>query len=220
MVVTPQMYYEDHIEGRSADEIRNEIEKLNNAIEKLKYKMEDPCSLYEYTVVTCPDDDMILHFMRLYRNRAIMALEEMNEVYERSQEEADDAAFRESMPYIKKMELRVNGYDALSHRIMTVAVDGDFIKIDRDWVFDKRETEVVETDRIFALLEDVHLGEWKEEYLPEAYEIVIMDGISWDLEICFSDDIPSMHIYGNNVYPYNFGEFLSIFDAEDICDCR
>ena len=216
MVVTPQMYYEDHIEGKSAVDIRNEITKLNNAIEKLKYKMEDPCALYEYTIETSPDDDMILYFMRLYRKRAIAALNEMNEEYELSQEEKDDLAFKELMPCIKRMELRVNGYSALSHRVMTVTVDGDFIKIDRDWAFDNREMEVVETERVFALLEDLHLGEWREEYLPEIYEIVIMDGISWDLEICFSDNVPSKHIYGSNVYPYNFYEFLEIFGAEDI----
>jgi hypothetical protein len=80
---------------------------------------------------------------------------------------------------------------------------------------DKEDFEVLSVDD-FLKLKELYMGEWKEMYEPE--DCIVNDGANWQLTMEFTHPNETVIIRGNNAYPYNFDEFLSIFDAEHFID--
>ena len=69
-------------------------------------------------------------------------------------------------------------------------------------------------ERFLAQMKGLHIGEWREEYDVDRFDIIIMDGVQWDLEFVFSNGYGPITINGNNSYPYNFNEFERLFGID------
>jgi hypothetical protein len=95
-----------------------------------------------------------------------------------------------------------------------VSISQSYLSKDKYPCYDKVLTE--DGEWIVIKLKELYMGEWKEMYEPE--DCIVNDGTNWQLTMEFIQPNETVIIRGNNAYPYNFDEFLSIFDAEHFID--
>ena len=62
---------------------------------------------------------------------------------------------------------------------------------------------------------DLHLGEWRRRYTPDRFGHSILDGTQWELEIQYNNGMKPFKVYGDNIYPYNYSDFLSLLCIDD-----
>ena len=71
MMMDPEWYYEEHLKGKSADEIRAQIRRLQQQIRQLQKEAADPNS---DGWMICPSPEVQLEMHRLYLKKAKEAL--------------------------------------------------------------------------------------------------------------------------------------------------
>ena len=71
MMVSPEWYYEEHLKGKSADQIRSQIRSLQRKIRQLQKEVDNPNS---DGWLICPGPDVQLKMHCLYLQKAKEAL--------------------------------------------------------------------------------------------------------------------------------------------------
>ena len=79
----------------------------------------------------------------------------------------------------------------------------------------KPNIEKIDKQEFLKAFKDLRIGEWRKKYDTYRFNIAVMDGTQWHLEIYFSNGHRPVKIYGDNAYPYNFDRLLELFEIED-----
>ena len=222
MMISPEVYYEEYLKGKTADQIMTAIRGLKKEIGHLKNKIEHP----DYAPTMCPTESTRLWCSRLYLDRAKQALVEVGGTYTPSQAELKAAAFTENIPFISKVIFSIGGYfGGYETRTFTLKDERLHMWVEHSLILTPSNVEVepdypMSKDDFLDELRELHIGEWRKNYSPRRFGYVVMDGTQWDLEIQFSNGRKSLKIYGDNAYPYNFDKFRELmgmdpYDIED-----
>ena len=212
MMLSPDIFYENELKGKTETQIRITIRSLKQGIGRLKKIMEQP----EYECTKRPSERTMISFLRKYLELAKQALEEAGGTYTPSVAERLAKEFDDNVPYINKVVFCIGGYwDGYETKTFTIEGDKVHTHIEHSLNLTPSnigDGEIEEMDKEYFLdsLKDLHIGEWRKRYDAE-----ILDGTEWDLEICFSNGRKPVKFYGNNAYPYNFDRALELFKVEE-----
>ena len=219
MMISPETFYDENLKGKNEREILSVIRRLKQEIGRLKNIMEHP----EEQCMMHPAYDVQISCNRMYLERAKQALAEVGGTYTPSQAELRAEKFNANLPYLFKVEFSINGY-FYGYEDKTYTIDGDNVITTVDRASYKMPPELPEYDDeemdkdiLISGLADLHIGEWRREYIPERFNIAICDGVSWYLNIYFSNGHRPVKIDGCNDYPYNFARLLELFDIKLFC---
>ena len=105
---------------------------------------------------------------------------------------------------IKSIEFVIGSFDSYRPKRVYHFIN-DRVRCEED--YDGFSFEVEKQDFIDKL-RDIHIGEWYKEYSTERYNIIVLDGIQWELSICYDNSHKPITICGDNAYPYNFKDLL------------
>lgn len=206
------------LQGKSVEEIGKKIRGLKNEIGHLKKVVENPD--YGTEPVIHPDERTRLWCSRLYLERAIAAYEEAGGCYIPSKAEQRAAAFDAAIPTITKLTFTIGGFFG-GYETRTITLTGDHLQlyiehsiIPSPTNFDIEPDYPLTKDEFLEGLRDVHIGEWKRHYDPEAYGIIVMDGTQWELTIEYADGRKA-EFDGSNAYPFSFDTFCELVGYEE-----
>ena len=219
MMISPETYYRNNIEGRSEKEILHEIRRLKREISSLISTLEHPD--YNDSFRCHPSESTRLHWTRKYLEKAKQGLEEIGAVYQPTKEEKKAALFNENAQYINKLEFTIGGYDC-GYETTTVRIDEEHLYMDVNHTLIPKPVNFhIEPDYLgkkenfIKSLQKLHIGEWRKKYTLERFGYSICDGTQWELSIYYDGDIKPVRIYGDNAYPYNFDQLLELLGKED-----
>ena len=214
MVICPESFYQEHLKGKSPQEIMTIIRGLKRSIGQLKREMEHPDYSKRKRLIT-PGDGAYIHCFREYLDRAKQAYVEAGGEYTPSAAERKAAEFEENLPYIERMEFSIGGFfNGYERRVYTVEGDWVHCAIEYTSAFNPEEPEDWTKEEFLEALRHLHLGEWRKKYDTKRYGITVVDGTQWDLAIYYTNGRRAIQISGDNAYPFNFSRLLEIFEVE------
>ena len=210
MMISPEMYIELEIKGKSKEEIFKKIRGLKQEIGRLRNKVEN---LNFEDVIIAPSPATQLNVYKDYLRYAIKEYEAVGGEYRMSNKEKKVAAFDDKIADIVSVELEYGGYFGGSER-RKVLFEGNDIKVEREFyngAGNMGELLFLDMNKVMFLeqLSDIHIGEWKSKYDNPG----VLDGTQWMLVIEYSDG-SKRRFWGSNAYPYNFRELLELMDME------
>lgn len=218
-------YYE-FIKGQDLEEIMSEISTTKKEIYCLKNFLENPSIKKER-------EDFSYLQSRIYKLREYLEAAK--------QEYAKNGGLYELTNFDKKILDFNKNFDELSqisfstsdffngHIVYTIYLTGEFKTTTKDplssapvesillWNNDKQEAYTRET--FIDAIKDIHIGEWRNEYLPERFGHKIIDGTWWSLVFEYGNGHENIKINGNHSFPYNFDKLQKIF-REKLVDNR
>lgn len=175
-----------------------------------------------------------LYWNRQYLERARQALVEAGGTYLVSEDEIKAQSFQENLPYIDIIEVETMNYLLGSEELLFVLSKNQIdIKKEKcryvekkekgEWVSHLEEHEVTERtiqknfpqaqEFFVETMKGLHIGEWERRYKDEEHGMyMVQDGGRWAVKIYFSNGGETVTISGDNAYPYNFNEFLELFE--------
>lgn len=206
MMISPECYYENELKGKTPEQILTVIRSLKRKIAKLKRTLEAP----SYICVKAPNDDVELYWTKKYLERAKAALSESGGTYTPTKAEIKEKEFNENIENIRNIEFSIGGFSGYRpKRAYTVLKDRIRCEEDYDgFTFEIGKEEFMEH------FQDIDIGEWDSEYSLRKYDIAVLDGIQWYLQIEYSNSKKPVQIYGDNAYPYNFKKLLWLFGID------
>jgi hypothetical protein len=215
MMISPETYYEERLKGKSAKEILTVIRGLKQKIGKLKNVVEHPN--YELRLLVAhPTEKVQISCNQAYLERAKDALTEAGGIYIPSAAEQKAMEFNDNIPYIEKIVFSIGGFFN-GFETKTFTIDGNKVKAHHNRSFTSKkpnndECEKIKKEAFFEQLKSLNIGEWRRKYDTLRFNIAIMDGTQWDLEIYYSNGRRPVKIHGDNAYPYNFARLLDLFE--------
>ena len=214
MMMAPEMFYTERLQGKSVAEIKSVIRSLKREMARLKNMMEHP----NYKSTMLPSEDTRLSMARDYLERAKQALVEAGGTYTPTKAEEKVATFDESLQNISKIEFSLVSFGC-GIEARTYTFEGETVHVDvlhalfsdpADW------DDITEWDRdeLLSELKELHIGEWRRRYDISRFGFLMLDGESWQLTIHYRNAKRAVNIKGENSYPYNFGRLLELFGVE------
>ena len=223
MMISPGAFYEERLEGKTTAEIMAVIRSLKQEIGRIKNIVENPN--YDDMKHFSPSERTQIFCLQLYLERAKMALIEAGGTYTMSKAELKAQEFDDNIPYINKIVFSIGGFFN-GHETKTFTVDGDKVKryVDRSLItkpldFEDGQIEPIDKEEFLEQFYDLHIGEWRRKYDTSRYNIEVLDGTQWELQIHFSNGHKPVEIYGDNAYPYNFDRLLEVLEIENEAWC-
>lgn len=212
MMMSPDTYYEMYLKGKDEKQLLTAIRGLKKEIGHLKNVMEHPD--YKNGLLMEPSEDVRISCNREYLFRAIQAYEELGGTYLPSRAEQKAIEFQNSLDYISKVTFEIGGFfDGMTSYTLEFKVDEVKCTSSR---FDMSFEEMsMDKETILWLLSRLYIGEWKKYYDPKRFGYSVLDGTQWSVKFEYSNGNKSIEFAGSNDYPYNFSEFVNIFDVED-----
>lgn len=214
MMISPEMYYEMELKGKSADEIQSKIRGLKNKMGWLKSAIESQQT--SLVPVNQPSPATMLACYRLYLARAKQALIDARGEYPLSQQEKRIQSFDESLPFIEQIDFTYGGHlQGYEQRTISFCGENISLKIDHKMQESNEVAPIVKefssakTDFLDAFA-SLHIGEWKSEYK----NCGVLDGSFWSLEIRFNNGHKKVRKTGSNAFPYNFDDFCKLMQCE------
>lgn len=204
MMISVENYYESELKGKGTDEIMTAIRSLKKKIAKLKRIVEDPL----YSCESDPSESVQLHWSKKYLERAIQALSENGGTYTPTKAEMYAKDFDDNIENIQSIEFVIGAFDSYRPKREYHFVNGR-VRCEEDYDGFSYETE---KQTFIENFRRINIGEWEKRYTTEKYNIVILDGIQWELIINYSNLHKPTILSGDNVYPYNFRELLWLLD--------
>lgn len=123
------------------------------------------------------------------------------------------------MDNIVQLQLTISGY-FYGTETSTCVVSGDHVEIVTEQMLDREDgigsgRYKVSKNEFMDKLSKIHIEEWEKKYYAP-----VLDGIQWDLGICYDGSKEPVQIYGSNAYPDNFKELVELtkIEEENICD--
>ena len=219
MMISPETYYEDNLKGKSAGEILREIQSLKREINRLRKIAESNDMLSEKMIEPSPLTRIKVN--REYLERAKIAYAEVGGEYKLTKAEMKDQEFNESLKLMKKFEFDYGGFCS-GHETRSYTFVGEKVLFDLRHTFyqtpfDLPDYEPVTKEEFLEGLAELHIGEWKKNYVNP----LVLDGTQWSIDIEYEGDRKPVHIYGSNAFPYNFDdllEFLGVDNQDELDD--
>lgn len=216
MMIGPEGYYEFHLKGKSADEIRSAIRGLKQNIGRKKNSLENPIPRGVEPCIL-PSEETQIYYERLYLQRAIQALEELGEKYVPSQKEQKALEFDTRIENIKEIVFCIGSWCEIKRDTIVRLEDGkaNFYECILDTERKIAPPYPMDKDEFCEQLRDLYIGEWNRHYSCDKYGWYILDGTQWGLRIKYADDTKDKVFGGNNCYPYNFSKLLELLGRSD-----
>lgn len=220
MMICPETFYEMRLKGKTPEQIMTVIRGLKREITKLKNIVEHPN--YELrSMIVHPTEKVQISMNQEYLERAKQALVEVGGIYKLSAVEQKALDFDNSIPYINKIEFSIGGFFG-GYETKTYTIDTDKVHVDVEHSLILKpsnigdaEIEKIDKQEFLKAFKDLRIGEWCKKYDTYRFNIAVMDGTQWHLEIYFSNGHRPVKIYGDNAYPYNFDRLLELFEIEN-----
>ena len=213
MMISPETYYEECLQGKSQSVILQQISLLKKEIDRLKEVMESDENSPESMVMPSPLTRIKCN--REYLEKAKLALEEAGGQYVPTDEELRDQSFDTKLATMHRFTLEIggffNGYTKYKYTI-----SGDHVLFDADHSFYLKPSnlpvyEPFSREEFIRGIADLHIGEWKERY----ENLYVLDGTQWSISIEYEDGKEPFEIYGSNAYPYNFEELIEFLGIDN-----
>lgn len=212
MMISPESFYEERLKGKSAKEILRVIRSLKQEIGRLKNMVEHPN--YELrSLVVHPTERVQISCNQEYLERAKEALKEAGCVYTPSVAEQKAIKFNDNIPYIEKITFSIGGFfNGIETKTFTI--DGNRVKTHLVHTLHSKNPadDGIDKETFLNQLKILNIGGWRRRYDTYRYNIAIMDGTQWELEIHYSNGHRAVKIHGDNAYPYNFDRLLDLFE--------
>lgn len=220
MMICPETFYEMRLKGKTSEQIMTVIRGLKREITRLKNIVEHPN--YELrSMVVHPTEKVQISMNREYLERAKQAFVEASGIYKPSATEQKALNFDNSIPYINKIEFNIGGFFG-GYKTKTYTIDEDKVHVDVEHSLilkpsniDDAEIEEIDKQEFLETFKELHVGEWRKKYDTYRFNIAVMDGTQWHLEIYFSNGHRPVKIYGDNAYPHNFDRLLDLFEIDN-----
>ncbi len=213
MMISPEWYFDENIKGKNQSEIKSAIRGLKNKIGRLKNIMEDPNYGTEFIIK--PSESTKLFWTRKYLKYAKQGLEELGVEYIPSRAEFKAIKFQENIVNIREVVFTIGGYFQ-GHKTYNVQFNEDelFVKLkhfdeEKEIMLLDENDEAIDKKCFLGSIEKLYIGEWKRSYSTLD---MICDGMQWELEIIYDNGMRTVKCDGDNVYPYNFDDFLELFN--------
>ena len=219
MMISPESYYEEQLEGKTKEQIISVIRGLKREIGRLKNIMENP--EYGKQALVHPSEDVRLSCTRGYMEKAIQAYAEAGGTYSLSKSEVKVADFDLNMNSISKITFNIGGFFG-GYRSYVVEISDKIYAYTKLWedveshvIFDHENEEPFTKDTFLAALSDLHIGEWRRRYSTQRFGYTVCDGTQWELEFEYNNGHKPVRFDGDNAYPYNFDRFMLLFGIDD-----
>lgn len=212
MYISVDTYEEMYLKGKDAPEIETEVKKIRNEIAKIKRKMEMPS--YAYASRTFPTDEQVIEICRGYLERAKDVLKRLLGLDDVSSEEEKAARYIDSMiEKISCLTLTVGRYLEYKFELEFTETKAFIRKIQLG-----EDTVVAEKDKnaLISAIHDLHIGEWKQSYLPEDYGCTLSEPTKWQLRIDYLGGAAPRFYDGLGIFPYNFSALCKLLEANVI----
>lgn len=224
MMISPETYYAEHLMFKSKRHIKGEIERLRKEIKRLQHKIEKERFDTKIRAKIMPSDSTRISCNRDYLEKAIETYRKRGGKIEPSIEEKRVAEFNANLQYLTKIELEFKSHLSGPNATLTMTInDNGTIDIERHDLKIKPDKEKsdnyrnpIDKEELLYELRKEYIGEWDNYYSPERFGVTIMDGTSWRAQFYYSNNIPVKVVEGHNDAPYNFYDFLYLFNAMDL----
>jgi hypothetical protein len=214
MMISPNWYYEEHIKGKSVEEIKREIRSLKRGIKKLK----DVCeNRFVERATFCPSEEVRIACFYEYLEEAKKELDRLGSPYQPTKAELKGIDFENNIEKIKEIHLKIRGFfygDTKylvkwnGDRVIREIVDISFPPSEIVPLIDEEDVIIEKQDFIDALRR-LRIGDWDAYYHPERFGVSVLDGTEWELQVVY-DGHKTIKKYGSNVYPYNFKALMDL----------
>ncbi|WP_415535488.1 hypothetical protein [Dehalobacter sp. 4CP] len=219
MMISPEGYYEEYLEGKTKEQILTVIRGLKQEIGCLKNTMESPD--YGVKPIMHPSEDTRLHWTREYLERAKQAYAEAGGTYTLSKSEEKVIDFDANMDAICKITFSIGGFFG-GYRSYVVELSDGLKAYSKLWeddepllLLDDDNKEPFTKDTFIAALKYLHIGEWRRRYSTKRFGYTVCDGTQWELEFEYNNGHRPVRFDGDNSYPYNFDKFQMLFGIDD-----
>ena len=186
MMISPEVYYEEQLKGKTKEQIISAIRGLKQEIGRLKNIMESPG--YGQELIVHPSEDVRLHWTREYLEKAKQAYAEAGGIYTFSKLEEKAADFNLNMDFICKITFGIGGFFG-GYRSYIVEISDNLKAYTKLWedeesliLFDNENEEPFTRGTFLAALVDLHIGEWRRRYTTQRFGYTVCDGTQWELE--------------------------------------
>jgi len=217
-MISPELYYEEYLEGKTKEQIMTTIRGIKMEIGRLKNTIEDPD--YDISSHMYPSLHTQIYWNRKYLEKAKLGYLEAGGIYKLSKAEEKAADFDMNIDSICEINFSIGGFFGGYHKYVVELSDdlNAYKKLWEDkeklvlWNSDKKElfTKVSFIDE----LKNLHMEEWRRKYSTKRFGYMVCDGIQWDIKIEFNNGHKDVQFYGDNSYPYNFDKFQSLFGID------
>ncbi len=212
MMISPEIYYELELKGKSQQEILKAIRSLKQEISNLKKELEERC--LEPKLMMMPSPLTRIKCSRDYLEVAKQAYTEAGGVYEPTKAEQKDQAFNESLKYMKRFIFDYGGFfSGYEKRTYTISDEKVLFDLEHSLYLKPTNLPVYEPFTREEFIEGIaalHIGEWKKSYVDP----LVLDGTQWSIDIEYEDNRKPVHIDGSNAFPYNFDDLLEFLEIE------
>jgi hypothetical protein len=219
MMISPEGYYEEHLKGKTKEQIMTAMRGLKQEISRLKNTMESPD--YGQELIIHPSEDTRLHWTREYLERAKQAYAGAGGTYTLSKSEEKAADFDANIDAICKITFSIGGFFG-GYRSYVVELSDGLKAYTKLWedeeplaLMDVDNEEPFARDTFIAALMDIHIGEWRRRYSTKRFGYTVCDGTQWELEFDYNNGHKPVRIDGDNSYPHNFDKFQMLFGIDD-----
>ena len=201
-------YYEDRLDTDNLFQLESEIERAKREIKKLKKIIEAP----DYCLGRCPSEDVFLSMEQGVLHQAKEKYISLGGVYFKDLEELREEEVVNNLNNLVKIELVKQSFNSSKQKV-TIILEEEKPKIYIDnceFIRDSMFSCIFNKESIINLLKYYKVGEWKDFYSLEGYNMQILDGEVWQVKFVFSKGEDRV-CGGYCVYPWNFKDFLGIF---------
>ena len=216
MMMSPERFYEHELKGKTAEAIMTVIRRLKREMNRLKNDIEHSVEIS----LRRSRKGVQLLFVRQYLERAKEALIAAGGVYKPSNIELKAMPFDENIFAIREIKLSIGGFGT-GYDTYTITMKGAHPCriVKHSEMLDPFDSAVetvmpIKKETFLAAIQQLHIGEWRRSYDSSRFGVIILDGTQWEVRFLFSNGYRPVKIWGDNNYPYNFGEFLKLLGVK------
>ncbi len=216
MMISPDSFVKTELLGKDREKSLKVVKKLRKEIRRLKRVIEE--DLYSEELEIKPSPQTQISVSRDYLMASKAYFESQGWGYEPSKKEIKDKKFNDRLKDLESIEVYYGGYFQGGKR-WTLSFDGNRIVVDSilRHIPDFGPSDIklpcfddVTKEEFLCELADIHMGEWKKEYLNRD----MLDGTQWEVHLQFTDGKKCL-FSGSNMFPYNFSRFLNVMRMEE-----
>lgn len=230
MMICPDAYYEQELKGKSKEQVLSQIRSLKWQIGNLKNRLE-AADAHE-RISMAPSEKTQLSCLRSYLDRAKLVYAQLGGEYTTSKSELAAIEFERRIPEISALTLIIGGFFA-GTEIIEATVNKQEVRLEitqRAPGLDReRDGSLpafsVPKETFFTQFGELHIGEWRPFYSTRRFGYQVMDGVQWEFTIEYAGSARDRVVFhGDNSFPYNFDELLSLMrggdeDEDEDADC-
>ena len=212
---------EQEFEGKSPEDIKEQIRAIKKEMRSIMDKMECPGDSLEPIMTRSGHEEL-----RICRERLASAKEALRSaggIYMPDEEDIRSAELLDNLPFFTKMTFEIGGYFGgyktyIIEKENASNRDGSSTYYEDDGITGIGEpvhTTILSADaaeKLIDLLKEMHIDEWMPDYWPDRFGMSVMDGTQWSLKIDFGNGHDTWESSGSNSYPYNFSLLRMLFD--------